>query len=130
MIFLDKHNILSDTQFGFRQRRSTTQALSEFTTKTLAASLNKLSTLAVYLDLSKAFETLHFSTLFQKLNHYGIRGVALQLIKSYLCNRKMYVAVNNVNSELLEMNQYVVPQGSVLGPPSFYYLREWHVQWP
>ena len=59
---------------------------------------------------------MHVSTLFQKLNHYSIRRVALQLVKGYLYKRQMYVAVNNVNSEILEINQHGVPQGSVLGP--------------
>jgi hypothetical protein len=117
--FLEKHKILCDNQYGFRPNHSTTQAVTELSSSILSALSKKEATLAAFLDLSKAFETLHFDTIFHKLSTYGIRGKALDLIKSYLKMRKMYVSVNNCTSDLQDMNEYGVPQGSVLGPLIF-----------
>ena len=58
---------------------------------------------AIFLDLSKAFDTLNFDILLNKLKHYGVRGTSLALIKSYLTNRYQYVQFENSDSELLEI---------------------------
>ena len=68
--------------------------------------------------MSKAFDTVDHGILLKKLNHYGIRGVANDLIKSYLSNRKQYVQIGETKSNLLNIN-CGVPQGSVLGPLLF-----------
>ena len=70
------------------------------------------------MDLSKAFDTVNHEILLRKLNHYGIRGIALDLLKDYLSNRKQFTRVNNVNSTEL-LIEVGVPQGSVLGPLLF-----------
>jgi hypothetical protein len=72
----------------------------------------------VFLDLSKAFDTLDHQTLFTKLDHYGIRGMALQWIKSYFYDRRHYVQFNEISST---NNNIIcgVPQGSILGPLFF-----------
>ena len=72
----------------------------------------------VYLDFSKAFDTLVHSTLLHKMKHYGIDGLALILIESYLENRKQYVEFNKKCSEMKNI-KYRVPQGSILGPLLF-----------
>ena len=64
----------------------------------------------------KAFETLEFETLFFKLSKCGICGKALDLIKSYLLERKMFIRANGCDSSLQEIKRLGVPQGSVLGP--------------
>ena len=77
-----------------------------------------LENIGVYLDFSKAFDTLDHDILFFKLNHYGIRDIALDWIKSYMLNRKQYVSYNDNPLDIQSMS-CGVPQGSILGP--FYF---------
>ena len=69
----------------------------------------------VFLDFSEAFDTVDHSILLLKLQHYGIRGIALEWFKSYLDNRKQYVTYNGTKSDLQKVI-CGVPQGSILGP--------------
>ena len=71
----------------------------------------------IFLDLTKAFDTVDHNILFSKLAHYGIRGLANNLIRSFL-NRKQYVYINEKTSTLL-IKSFGVPQGSILGPLLF-----------
>ena len=73
---------------------------------------------AIYLDLSKAFDTLNFDILTNKLKFYGIIGTPSQLLDKYLKNRHQFVAFKNINSDLQEI-QTGIPQGSILGPLFF-----------
>jgi hypothetical protein len=91
--FLQKHDILSNFQFGFRAKHSTTHAVIHLIDKVVTAIDNSEHTLGIFLDFSKAFDTLDHSILLQKLNHYGIRGRSLEWFTSYLSNRKQYVTV-------------------------------------
>ena len=72
----------------------------------------------IFLDLSKAFDTVDHSMILAKLEHYGIRGIALELFRNYLENRKQIVKFNNCLSKK-ETITCGVPQGSVLGPLLF-----------
>ena len=75
-------------------------------------------TCGIFVDLSKAFDTVNHEILIGKLQHYGISGVALELFKSYLENRNQYVSLNSLKSNTKAIN-CGVPQGSVLGPLLF-----------
>ena len=115
---LKTHNILYASQYGFRAGHSCEHALLEAQYRIHQALERKQVSALLLLDFSKAFDLVDSDILLHKLEHYGVRGVALSWFNSYLTNRKQYVHVNNCNSE--EMNlTHGVPQGSILGPILF-----------
>ena len=69
----------------------------------------------IYIDLSKAFDTLDHSILLDKLSYYGICGVENLMLRTYLSNRHHYVEYNDSKSETKSIS-IGVPQGSILGP--------------
>ena len=116
--FLDSNNSLFDMQYGFRPGRSCEHAILN-AQNTLLENLNKRQiSILLLIDFSKAFDMVDHGLLINKLNHYGIRGPALNWLKSYLSYRKQYVSVNNSDSGILDI-AYGVPQGSILGPLLF-----------
>lgn len=75
--------------------------------------------MGIFVDLAKAFDTMDQSSLIDKLGRYGIGGVPLNLIKSFLKNRQQYVVVNGKATEIIKTNMGV-PQGSILSPFLFF----------
>ena len=116
--FLQQNNILNENQFGFRKGYSTEMALASFVEKITSALDKGQQTIGVFLDLKKAFDTVNFHILFDKLNHIGIRGKSLELLQSYLGNRKQAVTISSFKSLFKEI-LCGVPQGSILGPLLF-----------
>ena len=115
--FINKFEILYCYQFGFRSNHSTNLALIHLTNKIATATDQHEIAAGVFLDLSKAFDTLNHDILFSKLEHCGIRGVALHWIKSYFNNRKEFVSYNVSSNE--QVIKCGVPQSSILGPLLF-----------
>ena len=116
--FFISKGLINENQFGFRKNHSTSHALNYSVESIQSLLKNKQHVLGIFIDLSKAFDTLAHDKLTAKLENYGIRGNALKLIASYLSNRKQFVNVLNENSDELSV-EYGVPQGSVLGPLLF-----------
>ena len=118
MNFIEKNNILSNSQYGFRVNHSTNYALSELVELISDATENKKYALGLFIDLKKAFDTVDHTILIDKLSMYGVRGLPLDWVKSYLMQRQQYVSFNSTCSSKLEIT-CGVPQGSILGPLLF-----------
>jgi hypothetical protein len=118
LAYLDKFKILYDNQYGFRKNHSTSLALIDLYDKISDAIDRKETSVGIFLDLSKAFDTVNHEILFDKLEHYGIRGLPLQWIKSYFTNRTQFVQFNEHRSSPSAVC-CGVPQGSILGPLFF-----------
>ena len=116
--FLNKHEILYEQQYGFRQNFSTDLALLELSDKIAESIDAKKYTIGIFVDLSKAFDTLNHGILLKKLFRYGIRGIANNWFQNYLHERQQYVMFNNVTSTKCKITTGV-PQGSILGPLLF-----------
>lgn len=113
-----KFQLFSPHQYGFRKNTSTSHAIYDTIENEMDARDKDLSTCAIYLDLQKCFDSVDREILLKKLSHYGIRGQALNLLRSYLTDRYQYSLINNIASNL-ELVEYGVPQGSCLGPLLF-----------
>jgi len=116
--FINKHNLLYENQFGFREKHSTSHATLLIIDKIQQAIEDGQFSCGIFLDFSKAFDTVDHRILLQKLHYFGIRGVVNNWFTSYLLNRRQYVSIGSEKSEEVSIS-HGVPQGSVLGPLLF-----------
>ena len=114
--FLDKNDILSEKHFGFRSEHSTVDALIEITENIPSGTDEKIT--SIMLDLRKAFDTINYYRILEKLSQCGVRGILNKWFQSYLRNRKQAVFENNKWSNFKPINCGVL-QGSILGPLPF-----------
>ncbi|CAG7720577.1 unnamed protein product [Allacma fusca] len=117
--FFEKNNIFNSSQYGFRKHMNTMDAIYNVIHQVLHSINNHEQIMALFCDLSKAFDRVVHDILIGKLERYGIRGVALSWIESFLANRLQIVEIDDdsgvVFSDELETKQGV-PQGTILGP--------------
>ena len=118
MTFFTKHNSLCEHQSGFRPNHSTLNSIVNLTNDIFESVNNNKVTLAAFIDLKKAFDTVNHNILIKKLENMGIRGINLLWIKNYLDNRQQRTVCNNTLSKLDKI-KCGVPQGSILGPLFF-----------
>ena len=116
--FFKTQKHLYDNQYGFRTEHSTEFAALELADRVITSMDHNETPINIYLDLSKAFDTLDHEILLAKLQYYGIHGTPLELLKSDLTNRKQYVEIEDTKSKMLDISTGV-PQGSILGPLLF-----------
>ena len=122
--FLTNTGQICETQYGFRSKHSCEHAIAQVVGSVLKNLEMKKSTIAVMLDLSKAFDTIEHEIMIKKLELFGVRGVCLDWFRSYLKDRQMRVKCRATNtqdetrSEYHTVN-YGTPQGSCLGPLIF-----------
>ena len=125
--YFDRNKLLYTSQYGFRKLHSTELASLELVDRVRSDIGNGKMPISIFLDLSKAFDTLDHSILLRKLTHYGLSQTAIRWFSSYLIGRRQLVEFDGTKSTLVSISTGV-PQGSILGPLLFIiYMNDIHV---
>ena len=117
--YLKENNIVYEKQFGFQSGYSTNDAIVQLVDKIFDSFEKEQFTLGVFIDFSKAFDTVDHSILLKKLKFYGITDKNIVWFESYLSNRKQYIEIAENSKTDLKYVTCGVPQGSILGPLLF-----------
>ena len=116
--YLTQNNLFCKSQYGFRKQHSTQHAVLEAVDR-ISTDMDIGNTpMAIYLDLSKAFDTLYNKILLSKLRYYGVEQSSLEWFNNYLSERSYYVEIGQCDSRTVPIS-IGVPQGSILGPLLF-----------
>ena len=125
-IFLTDNNLLYRHQYGFRSGRNTTEAILQLADYCTDALNNRLFTIVIFLEFSKAFDTVNKDTMLRKLDRLGFRGRSLDFFDSYLSDRRLFVELNGQRSETKTSN-IGLSQGAVSSPWMFgLYINDMH----
>ena len=116
--YLNNSNLLFRKQFGFRKGHSTDHALIKLIGSIYDSFNQNKYTLVVFIDLSKAFDTVDHNILIDKLNSYGMKNNSLKWVSSYLSNRKQFMQAGAIKTSSFDII-CGVPQGSILRPLLF-----------
>ena len=119
MYYLNNHGLLYKHQYGFRGKHGTSLPLIHFTNKVSEALNENYFNLSIFIDLKKAFDTVNFDILLNKLNNYGIKNIENIWFKNYLTNRVQFVQLPCGTLSHERVVTCGVPQGSVAGPLLF-----------
>ena len=123
-LYLTENKILYPKQFGFQTGHSTEHAIVQLVDQILESFEYNKYTLGVFIDLSKAFDTVDHSILLKKLELYGVTDRNHSWFKNYLSNGKQFIQINNEENTKLEIITCGVSQGSILGPLLFLLLLD------
>ena len=123
--FLDNNNQIYHSQYGFRSKHSCENAVGDLVSQILKNQQQNKHTATLFLDLSKAFDTLNHELLLDKLEIYGVLGIALEWFRSYLNGRSMRLKCQAGESKAQTYSDWYqishgTPQGSCLGPLLFF----------
>ena len=105
--FIETHKILSKHQYGFRKNRSTEHAIIELVDNITRAIDEGKYTVGIFLDLSKAFDTINHNILISKLEHYGIRGICQKWFENYFKNSLIIHEENTKKNHKRVVSLYV-----------------------
>ena len=117
--YFKENDMFFPKQFGFQVNNSTHHAILNLTDDILTSFEKGQFTLGVFIDLSKAFDTVSHCILLHKLELYGIKGKCLNWFKSYLKDRQQFVSLGRYENSICRRITCGVPQGSILGPLLF-----------
>lgn len=116
--YMESNNLFTDQQYGFRKNNSTTYLMFDLFDDIYESKSKSKKPGIIFLDIKKAFDTVDHKILLDKLEYYGIKGIALMWFKNFLSDRYQCTKVDKKLSNFLKMN-CGVPQGSILGPILF-----------
>ena len=119
--FFSKHCLFYESQYGFREQRSTEHAILDIVNKIQSNMDKGMFSCGVFIDLQKAFDTVNHSILLHKLSHYGIRGTVNDWFSSYLSNR---IQTTQVGPYVYPLRR---PSGECTWPPTVSYLCKLHL---